>query len=232
MITLTHPLLISRLVLSPDIPAVLTIENAQLFSWIVQDLVTQTDGEPGGFVLMDDLKQLTFSKEVQLILSPFALDFEQRKIVTKITNDLNLISMQPEHYESTAAIEASLQNYLEELNADYTIPLKWDIEITAGNIAKAANLGIMTDGLSLLERILTFMQVATALRIARVFVFTQLCPFLSAEQLDALFYEARLKKYCILLVEGADVPKKGRFERRMTIDDSLCEIINDFAELQ
>ena len=232
MITLTHPSIPSRLVLSQDMPAVLTVENAKVFTALVQDLLAQSDNEPGGFVLMDELKPLTISREVQLILSPFALDFEQRKIMTKIAADLNQLSMQPEHYESTASLQTALQNYLEELEADYSVPLKWDIEISAGNIAKAANIGIMTDGLSLPERILTFMQVATSLKLAKFFVFVQLRPFLSSEQLETFLYEARLKKYCILLLEGHDVPRHGNQERRLTIDDALCETVNDFADLR
>ena len=159
MITLMHPLLASRIILSADEPAILIVENPGTLAALVQDLQAQTNNEPGGFKMMDDLKDVTISKDVALVHSPFMLDFEQRKLMTRIQSDLNQLSMSPEHYESTAGIQTALQDYLQELEADYIVPLQWDVEISAANIAKAANLGIMTDGLSLSERVLLFLQV-------------------------------------------------------------------------
>ena len=232
MITLMHPLLSSRIILSEDAPAILTIENPTTLAALVQDIQSQINNEPGGFKLLDELKDVTFSKDVALVHSPFMLDFEQRKLMTRIQTDLNQLSMMSEHFESTAKIQTALQNYLHELEADYNVPLRWDLEISAANIAKAANIGIMTDGLSLTERILLFLQVSTFLKVAKYFVFIHLRPFLTTEQLRDVFYEARLKKYCLLLVEGKDMPRCDDCERRLTIDDSLCEIVNDFADIR
>ena len=232
MITLMHPLLPSRIFLSEDEPAVLTLENPGLLAALVQDLQAQTNNEPGGFQLLDGLKAVTFSKDVALVHSPFVLDFEQRRLMTRIQSDLNALSMSPEHYESTAQIQTALQNYLHELEAAYTVPLQWDVEISAANIAKAANLGIMTEGLSLPERVLLFLQTSTALKVAKYFVFVNLRPFLSQEQLRDMLHEVRLKKYCLLLIEGKDMPRCDACERRLTIDDALCEIVNDFADFR
>ena len=232
MITLMHPLLASRIILSADEPAILIVENPGTLAALVQDLQAQTNNEPGGFKMMDDLKDITISKDVALVHSPFMLDFEQRKLMTRIQSDLNQLSMSPEHYESTAGIQTALQDYLQELEADYIVPLQWDVEISAANIAKAANLGIMTDGLSLSERVLLFLHVSSALKVAKYFVFVNLRPFLTTEQMRDLLHEARLKKYYLLLIEGKDMPRCDNCERRLTIDDSLCEIVNDFADIR
>lgn len=232
MITLMHPLLVSRIVLTQDAPTILTVEHPDTLTSLVQDLHAQTNNETGGFQLCEDLKPVNIAKELSLVHSPFALDFEQRKLLTRIQTDLNQLSMSPEHYQSTATIQTALQNYLHELECDYTIPLQWDVEICAANIAKAANLSIMTDGLSLPERILLFLQAATTLKLARFFVFVHLRPFLTPKQLRDLFYEARLKKYCLMLIEAKDMPRCDAAERRLTLDADLCEIANDFADMK
>lgn len=60
------------------------IESPALFQKYVHLLNIQVEGEEGGFVLSDDDVILDISKYVEIVVNPFALDFEDRRIQKKI----------------------------------------------------------------------------------------------------------------------------------------------------
>ena len=230
MISMTHSALNSRVILSDDNPAIVTIEKQEIFSLMSMQLQMQINNEPGDFNFSRDYKPITISKEVELIHSPVLLDFGQRKILLRICSDLDKLSMSAEHYEATAQMQQAVQTFLDRMSASYTIPLIWDLELSAGNLAKAANIKADIEELSLVSRILTYMEILTSLKIANIFVFVNLRTYLNAEQLKSLFYESRLKKYSMLLLENRTMPRITDYERHLTMDEDMCEIINDFAD--
>ena len=171
MISMTNSALNSRVILSEDNPAIVTIENHEIFSLMIMQLQMQIDNEPGDFTFSRDYKPITVSKEVELIHSPVLLDFVQRKILLRICSDLDKLSMSAEHYEATAQMQQAVQTFLDRMSAAYTIPLIWDLELSAGNLAKAVNIKADIEELSLVYRILTYMEILTSLKIANIFVF-------------------------------------------------------------
>lgn len=229
MITLTHSALNSRVLLSEDNPAIVTIESQTVFSLLISQMQAQINNEPGDFNISKDYKPITISKEVDLIHSPFLLDFGQRKILLRICSDFDKLSMSSEHYEATAQMQQAVQLFLERMSSVYSVPLLWDIELTAGNLAKAVNIKVDIEELSIVGRLLTYMEIMTTLKIASIFVFVNLSTFLTSEQLKSLFHEVRLKKYCMLLFENRSMPRNTEFERHLIVDADLCEIINDFS---
>lgn len=230
MISMTHSAFNARVILSEDNPAIITIEKHELFSLLIMQLQLQINNEPGDFNISRDYKPVTISKEVELIHSPVLLDFGQRKILLRICSDLDKLSMSAEHYEATAQMQQAVQTFLERMSSDYTVPLVWDFEISAGNLAKAANIKADVEELSMVSRILTYMEILTSLKIASIFVFVNLLTYLNTEQIQTLFNESRLKKYCILLLENHNMPRITDFERHLTLDGDMCEIVNDFAD--
>ena len=114
----------------------------------------------------------------------------------------------------------------------YSAPLIWDIDVSAGNLAKAANIKVDIDELPVVGRILTYMEIMTTLKIASIFAFVNLGTYINQDQMRSLLYESRLKKYCILLLENRAISRLTEFERHLTIDVDLCEVINDFANIK
>ena len=229
MITLTHSALNTRVLLSEDNPTIVTIESQEVFSLLISQMFAQINNEPGDFNISRDYKPITISKEVDLVHSPFLLDFGQRKILLRICSDFDKLSMSSEHYEATAQMQQAVQLFLERMSSFYPAPLVWDIELTAGNLAKAVNIRVDVEELSMVERLLTYMEIMTTLKIVSIFVYVNLSTYFTSEQLKSLFYEVRLKKYCMLLFENRSMTRITDFERHLTVDADMCEIINDFS---
>ena len=74
-------------------PVLMAIENQQLFSNVVQELYDQTGGEAGTFVLSEGEILYEIGKAAELIINPYAVDFNNRKFMKKIYSDLCDISM-------------------------------------------------------------------------------------------------------------------------------------------
>lgn len=226
----SHTSITSQIALSEDYPSILTIESPSVLNQILQDMRSQSQNDFGGIKLIENFKELTFSKEAEIVWSPYLIDFGARRLMARVSSDLDKISTDESHYELTGRMQSILEQYFDRLTQDYEIPLVWDDAITAGNLMKAANVRIDTDGLSFTEKLITYMDMITSLRLARVFIFTYLRTIFTDEDLKDFYRELRLRKFCCLFLENCQKPRVCAYERHLVVDASLCEIVNDFDE--
>lgn len=230
---LIHPDLQSEVDVSPDHVSVIAIESADLFSRLTYQLFAKLDSataENSDFRLVENFKELNIAKEVDMVHSPLLLDFNQKKITNRIVSDLERVASEPEMIEETAGIVTHLEKYLNQLAVSYSVPISWDDSIVVSSIAKAVNVKVDVDDMELVPRLLTYMHLLTALKIAKVFIFVNLKSYLSKSYLEELYHEARLKKYPLVLLESQGRPRIEEYEKRLTIDDDLCLVVNDFEE--
>lgn len=226
----SHTSITSQIALGEDYPSILTIEAPGVLNQILQDMRSQSQNDFGGIKLIENFKELTFSKEAEIVWSPYLIDFGARRLMARVSSDLDKISTDESHYELTGRMQSILEQYFDRLTQDYEIPLVWDDAITAGNLMKAANVRIDTDGLSFTEKLITYMDMITSLRLARVFIFTYLRTIFTDEALKDFYRELRLRKFCCLFLENCQKPRVCAYERHLVVDASLCEIVNDFDE--
>ena len=64
------------------------IESPELFVQYTQMLYRQMESEEGKFVLSENDEILDFPKQAEIILNPFALDFNDRRIQKKLYSEL------------------------------------------------------------------------------------------------------------------------------------------------
>ena len=73
------------------------IESPEYFSEYVMELAGQVEGKEGRFVLSDNEKEVDISKNVELIFNIFALDINERKLISKLyafENDVKMYGTQ------------------------------------------------------------------------------------------------------------------------------------------
>lgn len=227
MIILSHPLLPAVIPVSGDMVSSVMIENPKILRNIIEELYAQVSGEDGDWQMTENFKSLLISKSVELILTPFGLDFGQRKIMTKIYSDLEKLSVEPEWFERTTEFRMQTQAYLQDLLLQYSVALTWDDMISTTALTKAANVQVDTEEMSCLDKILAYLRLFSELRLAKVFVFVNLKSFLTQEELLLLYREARLYKYALLCLENHQHDKIEDYEKILLLDEDLCEIINE-----
>lgn len=228
MIILKHPVLPCELNLSEDYPTILTIEAPTAFHALLSDLHAQTDNNPGNLELYENYQSLPVAKTMDVVWSPYEMDFAQKKVLGRIYADLDKLSLDDNLSEETGRLQTLLERYFDHLAFNYDIPLTWDDCIATTSLLKAANFTVDTGGLDFVERIILYMHMMAALGVAKVFVWVHLRASLTSKQLLTMYHEMRLQKFCCLFIETTQRKRADPNERHIMLDGDLCEIINDF----
>ena len=102
---------------------VLVVENAGYLTEIVSSLKKQSDGEEGIFVLVENDKIEKIDKKLALVIDPFSISVNERKIINKLYTKLGEIA--PDYFEDKA-----------KLTEDAIVLLDTDLydEIRTGNL--------------------------------------------------------------------------------------------------
>ena len=74
--------------LSENQITVLSVENPKAYSSILCDIWNQTQGGEGGFILSKEGELRNIAKEVDCIFNPFALDFNGKRVINRLYQEL------------------------------------------------------------------------------------------------------------------------------------------------
>ena len=136
---------------------VISIENSENFTNILNELWNQTCGNDGQFILSDMEKELNFNKDVELIINPFCLDPNNKKILTSVYHQLDEI-INEDLQEETTSIRASLVSFLDILIQRIPYPLDYDENTNIGGLYKMFGIKIDTCATTLAESIIDYLK--------------------------------------------------------------------------
>ena len=199
------------------------IESPEYFSEYVMELVGQVEGKEGRFVLSDNEKEVDISKNVELIFNIFALDINERKLISKLYMELEKLTADERFYVKTQEMKQYLQEYLLQLEQETDYILDLADEIDFASLFK--DFGIKYEVLeeNFLERLVRYMRIVERLLKKKLFVFVNLRSYLSNQQIDELIKEATYQEIQLLLIETC---ARDCIEgvTRYIIDKDGCEI--------
>ena len=109
---LVHPRIEEQIEFKENVINVLCIENKTMFNEIVSDFLVQINGEDGDFILSEKGKELPIKKTVELVLSPFIMDFNSKKILSSIYGDLKENAYQQDYYANTVKLLSEISGYI------------------------------------------------------------------------------------------------------------------------
>lgn len=162
------------------------IESPALFQKYVHLLNLQAEGEEGGFVLSDDDIILDISKYVEIVVSPFALDFEDRRIQKKLYLQLQKTAYGEEMFIDTQKLNADLQSYIFRLESICGYDIEIDTAMDVQQLFKA--LGVKMEGgeYDFSEKLAQYMKLMSELMGKKVLVFINIRSYLENEQIQEL----------------------------------------------
>lgn len=226
---LTYSELSSPIILEEGKVVTLVIESAVLFRQFLNELMSQVNNDNGNnFILSKDDKLLQVKKEIEIIFNPLTLDFNQKKIITKIINDLSKVADGEMFFTKTLELKSLIIQYSLKLLDNLEIPISIDADFTIGELLKIVGTKIDIDTTNLIEKILTYFQIIVSLKLASVFVLINVKSYLSIEELIELYKYIEYNKYRVLLLESNSNTSIRHLEQMVLIDKDMCEIINDF----
>lgn len=205
-----------------NIVDVITIENAKAFRDILLDIWNQYNGGVGKIVLSENLKDLKFSKYTEVIFNPFAVDCNNRKIISKLYSELQEQSLL-QIAEQTAMVNQSINRYLEQLTQTVPYPIMFEPDFPVTDILKAYNVKIVTEDVSLTEKLINYIKINQYICNINVFFFVNLKGYLLKEELKLLYQSALYDKAQLIIIEDRQSDHLS-CENHLIIDSDLCII--------
>lgn len=218
---LCHPQIEARMDFSaPEIPSVV-IENPAFFRSLLLDLYDQLDGLEGKFVLSENGEALNPGSWIELIDNCLHFSLNTKPLLGKITAAMEQTAMSEAFFLKTAEILQQTERYLGDL------AFQFDCDIvcrrcTVGALLKAAGISLRDEYEDPLERLADYMELIRSFDRDKLFVLVNLRSFFDDAHVERFLETAAVHGYHVLLLDSADRKKLPR-ERRITIDNDLCE---------
>ncbi len=217
----------------PDLEGQFDFDREDFFEWIIeaptllikylQELYAQIQGKEGNFVLSDGGEELSLGKTAELLIDPFAVDSNDRKILNKLYGKLNDCAIGEDMYLQTQEVMSALQNYfyLLEEHSEYMLEAQEDINVV--DLFKIMGIRLVNDADDFLETLINYITVCSGLLKKRLLIFVNLEGYLNAKQCEEVVKAAVYNEMKILFIESAE---RGYFtgKNRYIIDQDGCEI--------
>lgn len=202
---------------------VLVVESKQLLSELLWDFLKQSSGNDGDFILSTDGKILNIAKASDLIIDPFGIDFSNRKINTKLQQELSEI-IQEDFYEEIGNINTLTMQVLDGASSKIPYPLTYDINTDISAFLKIYDIKIDDYSENLLERICIYLKLMSKICDIKLFIIVGISNFIDNTGLKALYETAFYEKVSLLIIENN--------ERDWLNDEAVTIIDNDRCLIQ
>lgn len=172
---------------------VLIAESPSFLSKLIETLYKEKQDGDGKILLSENDKILSFSKMSEIIVNPFTIDPNERRIMQKLYQELCAETLDQLVIE-TGEIHAKLISYLEEISLKVPYHVTFDLEENIPNLLKAYNVRLETESSNLLERIVEYLKLLHQLCRIEVVFFVNLKTYLRDEDLEQLYQFAFYEK--------------------------------------
>ena len=168
-------------------------------------------------------KNYSSEKVMEIVVDPFSLDFNNRKILQKLYKEWTLEAN--EMFQKKTEINTDIINVLSQLQLNSLYgEIKYNLEFSWEDIFKIYQVGFQTEGEGILEKLLSYMKILSGLLEIRILCIVNLKTYLSEEQLKEVYQMAFYCKLQLLLIENRE-QSNLEGEKTYIIDRDRCLII-------
>lgn len=204
--------------------AALVIENPINLRNFLIALTSEGEGEPP-FAFIADEKVLEVGTEVDVLLDPLRLNFNNRRAITALLKRIVQTASSEDFYLRTGEVKSGVAKYLDDLieAGDYGFVASVDEEFSVEGLAKLANLKIGGLGVDYVETLVNYLTMMTELVGVELFVIYGLGVLLDREEFLRLCHDMENHQINLILIEPCtseklqDIPK-------IVIDEDECEL--------
>ena len=200
----------------------LVVENKECMIDIVQNLLSQVDGIEGDFVLAAE-KEMKMEKDVLFIIDPFSVDFNNKKIITKLYEQLSQIAK--EENEGYDSINSEIVSTLEKICGcvEYS-NVQYDLEFDWKNLFKLYNVRIGEDYKNIYEKLEDYIKILVDVLKVKLIIFLNLMEYLPYDKIDNIRHIGFYKKVSMLFIESEERKEFGD-NNIFIIDKDRCLIV-------
>ena len=177
--------------LKENIVPVIVIEDAALRLPLIEELYSQVMGKEGSWLLVENEKSFELNKMVEIILEPFSLELNNKKVKTKLYQDVKTIA-QDCFFSQGLEVHSNICNYLERVFEKIPYPVKYEEEWNLLEILKAYGVELEEDSDSIFEKLLNYIKLLNQVCGVSIFVTVNIKQYLSKEQITELYKLAKI----------------------------------------
>lgn len=209
---------------------ILVVEEKKLRYKLVDDLYRQCAGEDGQFILSVNTQIMKLNKVADVIMNPFSIDFNNRKVLTKLYQEIEAYGTE-RYYEEKQRINGDILKLFDKimLNVPYNITTKLEFELA--EICKLYNVQLEDVSDTLLEKLMEYIRIMSQLCALKVFIFVNLTMYLTKDEIKELYNFSFNQKVYLLLIEFI-MPENLCNEKGCVIDEDGCIIEIGYDNLQ
>ena len=218
---------------SLEFEGTILLENEKCVEWIIespktflkqlQELINQNDGYDGKFILSNEDTIIDFSKNTMIINDLFDIDINNKKVLSKLYEELKEITYCEKFYIRTNNILSDIYSYITELEdeLDYCIEFIEDIDIQS--LFKIMNIRYEIKSNNFLENIIEYMKIMNRVFRIKIFFVVNIRSFLEDYEMKILVQELEYQDFQVIFMENSEKECILNL-RRYIIDKDLCEI--------
>ena len=199
------------------------IESPELFAQYVHDLYYQWGGQDGRFVLVEQDKELDFTKSVEMILNPFSVNLEDKRIITKLYQELQSIAVNEIMYQQTTELMQLLQQYFYELEQQSPYMLTMNQTNDVVPLLKALGVQLECETMDFFETLHLYIRIVAELLKKKLIVFVQIGRYFTPTQRQQLIQTAAHHDISLLFIETQELDYANDVPRYI-MDVDGCEI--------
>ena len=220
---LAHPIFQKPFVWNKNGIYTFVIENPLLYRKMMSDLIAQTEGNTGEFILSIEDDPVPIEKHVEIVGDILSVDpCENKRIITGIQKELTSIAiheMPGEIMTIYGQIHSLITDIMLKSQGDFVFDELNDVSL----LLKLYNVRPDTTDLSLAERLLLYMELCEKYLKKDLFVLFHLHACFSSEELEDFVKDVTYRKLNVLLIESYDI-KAVSSEKKVILDCDLCEL--------
>lgn len=201
----------------------LNIENTAIFAEMAQSLWQQANGLEGIFLISKEEESISLSKCLDLIINPFEVNCDNRKILTGLYKELASISVN-EFQEETGTLSSNIVSYLDKLCMQFPYSLTFNLDLDPVNLYKLYGVHIDSQPSNLLEKLADYIRAVHQILRKDVFAFVNLKQYLPLDMLSEFYKFCTYEKVHVILLERFYICSICDFEKQWILDKDLCLI--------
>ncbi len=201
----------------------LIVENPRCFAEMVRDIYNQAQGGDGEFLLSERDKVVKIDKNMEVVVNPFGIDFNDRKILNRLYDKLKTVSM--EFDELLSDVDSAAVRFLDAITEQ--IPynnIGFDLHIDIAGLLKLYHVQIDSNSCSnLTELLCEYIKVISSLTGVTVLCLVDLKKYVSQSEMEMICKQANYNKISIIFIQASE-DYKVENEKTYILDKDLCFI--------
>ncbi|SDM54302.1 type II-A CRISPR-associated protein Csn2 [Lachnospira pectinoschiza] len=208
--------------LAENKPVCLVVENRKCYSDLLNQLWLMDIGDVNDIRISENEDELKFSKIGSVILNPYLLDANDKKILNRIYQEINDIAIN-DNVNETLKIKEQIISYMENLINSVSYPLMYNLDFDITVLLKLLSTKIDDNCDSLLERIISYVKLYHQVLSTKLFIFVGLKLYLSDDDIVSLYENLKYEDVYLLDIENKQYGIL-EYEKTFIIDDDNCII--------